>query len=156
MNSALERRIIAALLISVGIILALFEFYIPRPLPWVKPGLANAATLLALYVLGARVALLVSTVRVFVAHLLFGGFAGPAFMMSFGAAFVSTIAMIVAVRFGRRVVGPIGVSLVGAFAHVLTQLTLAGIFLVGHNSSQTKLQNYIQMLYQNSPCQPLS
>jgi heptaprenyl diphosphate synthase len=39
-------------LIVVGLLLFIFEAYLPRPVPWLKFGLANIVTLIALYWIG--------------------------------------------------------------------------------------------------------
>ncbi|HOT97821.1 MAG TPA: Gx transporter family protein [bacterium] len=41
-----------ALLTADGLALSLFESVMPRPLPWIKPGLSRIATLAALYLHG--------------------------------------------------------------------------------------------------------
>ena len=47
-----EKIVLLGLFLALGMILALFEAYIPRPLPWAKPGLANVVALVTLYVFG--------------------------------------------------------------------------------------------------------
>ncbi len=108
----------------------LFEAKLPRPLPWAKPGLANIATLLALYTLGARSAWAVTLIRITVGSFVLGTFFSPGFWLSFAGGVCSCGVMIVLQRYAGRWFSVIGLSLAGALAHVLAQITLAALFLV--------------------------
>lgn len=119
-----------ALLAAFGLTMFLFESGLPRPLPWAKPGLANIATLLALYALGAGSAWAVTIVRVVVGSFLIGSFFSPGFWLSLGGGVLSCSAMVWAHRHASRWFSIVGISLLGALAHVLAQLTLAGILIV--------------------------
>ena len=127
----IKKIAILGLFLAVGIILAIFETYIPRPLPWIKPGLANVATLTVLYLFGPREAISINSLRAVLVYLFTVGFGGPGFWIAFIASFVSAFAMFLVVRSSAPNVGPIGVSMVGAFAHIISQLTIAGLFIVG-------------------------
>lgn len=118
------------MLAAFGLILFLFESALPRPLPWAKPGLANIATLLALYSLGANSAWAVTLIRLAVGSFILGSFFSPGFWLSLGGGLCACGAMIFARRLGARWFSMIGVSLFGALAHVLAQITLAGILIV--------------------------
>ncbi len=108
----------------------LFEAALPRPLPWAKPGLANIATLLALYAIGANSAWAVTLIRIVVGSYMIGSFFSPGFWLSLGGGVLSCSAMVCAHRYALRWFSIIGVSLLGALAHVLAQITLAGILIV--------------------------
>ena len=127
-----QRLTRAALLAAVGLVMFLFESVLPRPLPWAKPGLANLATLLALYLLGPATAIAVTAIRVFVGSLLIGTFFSPGFWLSAGGGAAAVLAMIAGRRFGSRWLSVIGVSLAGALAHVLAQVALVGLVIVHH------------------------
>jgi heptaprenyl diphosphate synthase len=127
----LQKTVILGLLLATAIILAIFEIYIPRPLPWVKPGLANVVALTAIYLFGLREAIAINCLRVVLVNLLTGGFAGPGFWLALSASFFAAISMFVAIRAGAPKIGPIGVSMLGAFVHVATQLLFAGFFVIG-------------------------
>lgn len=119
-----------ALLAAFGLVMFLFEAALPRPLPWAKPGLANIATLLALYSLGARSAWAVTVIRILVGSFMLGSFFSPGFWLSLGGGMLSCGAMILARRGAARWFSLVGVSLLGALAHVLAQIILAGILIV--------------------------
>jgi len=119
-----------AVLVAFGLILFLFESAIPRPLPWLKPGLANLVTLITLYLYGFRPALLVVTLRVVIAGFLLGTFGNPAFVFAFTGGLGATLVMGTLIRCCRNVFSVIGVSIVGAFVHNLIQVVLAAQFIV--------------------------
>jgi len=119
-----------AVLVAFGLILFLFESAIPRPLPWLKPGLANLVTLVTLYLYGFRPALLVVTLRVVLAGLLLGSFGNPAFVFALAGGLGATFVMGALVTYGKDVFSVIGVSIAGAFAHNLVQIFLAAQFIV--------------------------
>lgn len=114
-----------ALLTCIGLILYVFETYIPQPLPWAKLGLSQMAALMSLYVFGWREALIVTVARGVLGALLLGSFAGPAFWLSIGAGLTSVAIMSVVHITWDKQVSIVGVSLCGAMTHNLTQLLLA-------------------------------
>ncbi len=113
-----------AVLIGFGLILYLFENLLPRPLPWIKLGLAQTAGLLALYLMGWREAICVTVGRVFVGTLLVGEMGGPAFWLSLIAGLTAIWVMVFVRHLAKNAVSIIGVSLCGAMTHNLTQLLL--------------------------------
>ena len=119
-----------ALLTTVGLVLFIFESLIPRPLPWLKPGLANAASLLALYLYGLVPALVVAALRVVLGSLILGSFFNPVFIFSLGGAVVATVMMGLGKRFSGQHLSVVGISVLGAFAHNLTQAALAYFWVV--------------------------
>jgi len=122
-----------AILVAAGSVLFLFESTIPRPLPWLKPGLSNLVTLIALCLYGFRAAFLVMFLRVILGALILGTLFNPAFLFALGGGIVSTTLMALAYPHSRKIFSLIGVSLIGAFSHNLTQLCLAA-FLVIHRT----------------------
>jgi len=120
-----------ALLTGFGLALYLFESLIPRPLPWIKPGLANIATIVALYTLGPAAACIVSMLRCVLGSLVGGTLMSPSFWLSICGAASSVTAMIIVRRLGKKIFSIIGVGMIGAFAHMLTQVTVAGFLVVG-------------------------
>jgi heptaprenyl diphosphate synthase len=126
-NSKLVRL---SLLIGLGLVLFLFESLIPRPLPWLKPGLAQIATLIALYTIGMNEAFIVAITRVFVGSLLLGSLFNPAFILSLGGSIAATVVMAFTFRFFTRFFSIFGISILGAVTHNLTQLVLVQILIV--------------------------
>lgn len=118
-------------LASLAIILSYFEMLIPAPVPvpGIKLGLANIVVVIALYTLSPKIAFNISLVRVFSVAFLFGGIS--TLLYSFSSAIVSFIIMYLFKK--SKLFSIIGVSIIGSFAHVTTQLYVAS--LVVHNSA---------------------
>ncbi|MGQ9559271.1 MAG: Gx transporter family protein [Candidatus Oleimicrobiaceae bacterium] len=126
-----SRRIAyCGLLVATGLVLFLFENLIPRPLPWMKPGLANTAGLVALYLFGAREAAAVTFLRVVVGALILGTLFNPSFFLSLGGGITAVIAMTAVRHFGQEFFSIVGVSVCGAAGHNLAQLSLAYALIV--------------------------
>lgn len=125
------RRIsLLGLLVALALALHLLESQIPTPLPWVRPGLANVMTLLALLTLGWRAGALVTLLRVVLGGLLTGGFPGPGFVLSLAGGLASTAAMALMAGGVGRLWSPIAASATGAVAHGGAQvLVLTGVLL---------------------------
>lgn len=118
-------------LASLAIILSYFEMLIPAPVPvpGIKLGLANIVVVIALYTLSPKIAFNISLVRVFSVAFLFGGLS--TLLYSFSSACVSFLIMYAFKK--SKLFSVIGVSIIGSFAHVTTQLYVAS--LVVDNSS---------------------
>lgn len=122
-----------ARLAAAAIALTCLETALPSPLPGVKPGLANIVTLLVLYRFGWRVAVQVSLLRIVAAALLFGTFLTPTFWLALCGGLASLAVLGVAMRgLPARWFGPVGLSVIAAFAHIGAQLVLAYAWLIPH------------------------
>ena len=126
-----SRRIATlGLLVAVGVSLFVLEALIPLPVPFLKVGLANISTLLALMLFDAPAALLVVGLRVVIGSLLTGSLFSPAFVMAIGGGLASAAAMGIARTAFRDAFSPIGLSVIGSVTHVVAQLTLVSLFFV--------------------------
>ena len=113
------------MLTALALALYALESMLPRPLPWMRLGLSNTLVLTVLLVYGFKYAFSVSVIRTLLGSLLLGSFLGPGFVISISAGVVSCTVMGIAYFTGRRVLGTVGISVLGALAHNLTQLTVA-------------------------------
>ncbi len=98
-------------------------------LPWFRPGFGNIATILALYLFGAGDAVKVTLLRVVLGALVLGRLFTPVFVFAFTGGLASVLVM-AAVRRRAGVFGPVGVSVLGAVAHNMTQLAVAYLLFV--------------------------
>lgn len=121
-----------AKLAALAIGLHLIEAVVPSPLPGVKPGIANIVTLYILYRFDFATAAWVSFLRVFASSLLFGNFLSPTFVLSLSGAMMSLVALYFAQHLPRRYFGPVSLSILAAFAHMLAQLLLVRFWLIPH------------------------
>jgi len=119
-------------LLLLAVALAALEYFIPRiPLvPWLKPGLANIVTVVWLVRYGMVEALLFSLLRTWTTGFYFG-FSFMTLLLALAGAVAATVAMGVMWRlFGRsRLLGLVGLGLIGAFAHNAGQLAAAYLIL---------------------------
>ncbi len=119
-----------ALFIGLGLILFIFETLIPRPLPWLKLGFAHIVTLLALYLLDARAAVIVVLGRIFLGSLMLGTFFNPTFFLSLSGGLGATLLMIILKNQCHKIFSIFGVSIAGAVTHNLIQLFVANWLII--------------------------
>lgn len=119
----------AALAIAVHVV----EAAIPLPLPGVKPGLANAVTLVVLLRHGWRIAAWVAALRVLAGSLLTGTFMAPAFWLSAAGAGASLAALALALVLPRPLrPAAVGLSVAAALAHMAAQFAVAAAWFIPH------------------------
>jgi heptaprenyl diphosphate synthase len=118
-----QKMVRLSLLVSLATVLSILENQLPIPRPlWLKLGLANVITLLALIMYGMQAAVIVACVRALLAGI-FGVL--PMIIFSLPAAFTSSLSMGVLHRVSGRRLSIIGLSVSGAVVHNLTQLLVA-------------------------------
>ena len=115
------------MLIALAMVLSYVEMLIPLPvgIPGVKPGLANLVVFLALYMMTAREALLISMVRILLVSITFGN--GSAFLYSMAGGILSFLVMWIFQK--KDFLLPSGVSIAGGIAHNVGQLLMAAVIL---------------------------
>ncbi len=122
--SPTHRLTTIAFLSATGIALFVLESYIPMPLPFLKIGLANISSVIALVMLGAAPMFGVVLFRVVAGSLLSGSFLSPAFVLAIAAGIVAAAAMATARLALKNLFSPFGLSLIGSFVHVGVQLLI--------------------------------
>jgi len=123
-----DRRIAALAVAAVGLSIA--EAAIPLPVPGLKPGLANIVTLLVLYRFGWGAAVWVTLLRIVASALALGTFLTPTFVLSLGGGLASLLVLALLVRLPAAWLGPVGISILAALAHMTAQLWLVDIWLL--------------------------
>lgn len=121
-----------ALWSAIGVVLAGIDHLIPKPLPWIKLGLANGAALVVLFTYGWKSAFTVNVTRVFITGLLLGTWASPAFILSLSGAVSSVAVMSITMMLLPRYLGPVGISTIGAWTHMLTQFIVVSLIITRH------------------------
>ncbi|MGD8352730.1 MAG: Gx transporter family protein [Pseudomonadota bacterium] len=117
-----------ALLVAGAFALASLERVVPNPFPMVRMGLGNIMTLVAFAVLGVTGGIWVTAGRVGLVALLWGGLISPTAVLSAAGGAVSLLVMVPLVTSGRFSL--YGISMGGAYAHILGQLTAAVLLYV--------------------------
>jgi heptaprenyl diphosphate synthase len=118
-------------LIVIGLLLFIFENYLPRPVPWMKLGLANIVTVIALYWLNWKAAVIVTLFRILIGSFFTGNLFTPGFFLSISGGIFAVTAM--GIIFHLRIFGIISVSITGAIFHNVGQLLFA-IYILFKNS----------------------
>lgn len=119
-----------AMLVALALVLAIVERWIPLellvPVPGLKLGLANIVTLVALLRLRPIDALAILMVRI----LIMGSITGlTAMLFSLGGGLLALLIMWLLSRWEDRVFSVIGISVAGAAAHNIGQVSVAGLIL---------------------------
>ncbi len=126
-RSNTKRLTALALSVATAMLLSYIEHLLPVfvPIPGVKIGLANIATVFVLYTMGALPAAVVSAVRVFLSALLFGNVLGLLYSAS-GAA-LALLGMVLLKKLGKF--SAIGVSVAGGVLHNMAQIAAASLVM---------------------------
>lgn len=121
-----QRTARLGLLLSVAAVLHVIEAQLPSlPLPGARLGLANLASILAIYAWGWREGLLVAVLRQVLGGLFTGALLGPPFWFGLVGAVLSVFVMGSAVVASQGRLPTIPVSILGAVAHNMGQLVVA-------------------------------
>ncbi len=127
MSSKSSREL--TLLMAAAAVLGIIDGMIPKPLPFMKLGLANVASVLALIRFGYLKTLELNAVRAMAVGLITGIIATPTFLLSMSGALASATVMAAVRRvFGSRV-SLCGISAAGAVSSLWAQLLAAGLIL---------------------------
>ena len=127
------RRDVAALLGACCIFLSLIEYMIPKPVPFLRLGLANLPVLVALGLLSGPQVLLVVSIKVIGQGLINGTLFSYIFVLSAAGSFASGISMLAVSRLGPKMISYIGISVTGALASTAAQLSLASLLVFGRS-----------------------
>jgi heptaprenyl diphosphate synthase len=122
------------LLVTCASLLQLAEAFFPQPVPGIKLGLANMITIVALVDLGFGPAIEIAILRTVISSLLLGTFLSTTFILSFTSAITSSLIMgffyTIMKHMKKPLLSLVGISLLGAVAHNLTQLAVVYFILI--------------------------
>jgi heptaprenyl diphosphate synthase len=120
----IRKLLITALLVSFALILSFVETFVPvLSIPGAKLGLANIATLLALYMYDFKTSIIVVLLRIMLAAFMFTHFTALIYSLSGGI--ISLAAMYLTMKLANDKLSIIGVSIIGAIFHNIAQLAVA-------------------------------
>lgn len=133
-----RQELLIAYLAAAAVGTHILEATLPGLGPWFKPGLANTFTLVAFFHLGWKAAAGVATIRVMAGSLALGTFLSPTFFLSFSGAMGAVLTMGVCQMLRSQPdknngLGPVGISLLAALAHMIFQVIAAWLLIVGHS-----------------------
>lgn len=118
---------LTGLLAAFSIILSYIEYLLPIniAIPGIKPGIANVAIVVALYILDYKKAIIIDVIKLIVIGILFGN--AFSIMFSVAGALLSLLVMIVAKKI--KIFTILAVSVCGGVFHNVGQLIIA-IFIM--------------------------
>ena len=125
-RTMLRRLLLIALLTAMAILLNAFDMALTLPVPSVRIGLSHILTIVALYTLGRKEALLVVLFKVLLSALLFGKLASPSFFI----ALAGNSAALFFLTAAYRRLSLIPLSMGGAFCNNLGQILVVYLFFV--------------------------
>jgi heptaprenyl diphosphate synthase len=120
-----------ALLAAFSLFLSTVEYMIPKPVPFMRIGLANLPLLIGLGLLDSREYILLALLKVLGQGLVTGTIFSYIVLFSLGGTVSSAFIMYVLFRYGRKWTSLIGISIAGAMASNITQLQLSRLILFG-------------------------
>lgn len=125
-----KKTVFLSLMIAYSLVLYIIESMLPTLYfiaPGAKLGLTNIVTLSLMYILGAKDAFIVMTIRIIMSSI-FGG-SMSAFMYSFGGGFLSLLAMYIVKKMNFKTVSIIGISVIGAMFFNIGQLLVSAAII---------------------------
>jgi len=127
-----ETRKNIALLGAFCLFLSTIEFMIPKPMPFLRIGIANLPLMLALDIFPFHTFLALVAVKVFGQAIVTGTLFSYIFLFSLAGTFLSALSMYSLRRLlGRGRISFIGIGAAGAMMSNISQLGLAWVFIFG-------------------------
>ncbi len=123
----LLKRILFAALLALGMVLYVLEGLFPPlvPVPGAKLGLSNILVLFTMLFLGYGEGILLAIARSVLGSFIAGTLLAPGALLSLSGGVVSALIVALSLRYLRPPLGLVGVSILGAIAHNVTQLCVA-------------------------------
>jgi len=129
--------VILAYFTAFAVTIYVLENIIPKPLPFFKLGLANVVVLLLLWNRKSLAALIIILSKTILGGLITGMLLSPMTIISLGASIAAYLMMFGAIK-TRLGFSVLGISIIGATIHNLTQLAIVNWLLV-HSDEVWKL-----------------
>ena len=133
MTRVSDRTRLIALLGALCLFLSTVEFMIPKPLPFMRLGLANLPILVGLSLLTVPEILILVALKVAGQGLVNGTLFSYIFLFSAAGSLASGLVMLLIHRAGGRYFTLVGTSILGALSSNLVQLLLSRLMVFGDN-----------------------
>lgn len=129
-----KRKIfLISFLTAISSILSVLDTMIPKPIPFIKIGLANIVSLILVKEERLSIGLQVTLLRVLISSLMIGTFLSYTFLLSFSGAIGSLLLMSLFFKLCKNQISEIGISVIGAFFNVAFQ-GIVVILFYGYDS----------------------
>lgn len=125
---------ILAILAATAMFFSTLEYLVPKPVPFLRIGLANIPILVTLRFLRPRHVVALALLKVAGQGLINGTLASYVFLFSLFGTLASIAVMLAAMRLGGERISLVGISTAGALASNVVQVTLSVLFIFGPQS----------------------
>ena len=131
-----EKTSALVVLVSLCFYLSAIEYAIPKPMPFMRLGLANLPVILSLNFLGAGEYFALVLIKVLIQAVISGTLFSYVALLSFAGSFSSAIIMFVLYRifYRSKAVSFLGISVAGAMCNNVAQLAVSRLILFGANT----------------------
>lgn len=114
---------------ALCLFLSAIEYIIPKPLPFMRLGLANMPIILSLYFFRTKYVVLLVLLKIVGQGFITGTFFSYIFLFSLSGSLFAGIFMLIIHRIGKKQVSAIGISIIGALANACSQIILSDLIL---------------------------
>lgn len=118
-----------AFFVALSMFLSIIEFAIPKPLPFIRLGLANISIVISLFVLPIKYNFLLVLLKVFIQGIISGTLLSYVFLFSFVGSFSSLLLMLLFKNLFTKHISCIGLSLIGSLANNSAQIILSYLLI---------------------------
>jgi heptaprenyl diphosphate synthase len=132
--SLTRRADLVAFMGALCLFLSAIEYMIPKPIPFLRVGIANVPILLCLDLLPVPLLLLVVVLKVLGQGLIGGTLISYVFLFSAVGSFASASSMLLFRRVFARRISLVGVGVLGALFSNITQILLARVLIFGEGA----------------------
>ncbi|MCL2295004.1 MAG: Gx transporter family protein [Spirochaetes bacterium] len=129
--SLFKSRETLALLAACCIFLAMIEYIIPKPILFIRYGIANIPIMVSLKIFSPRMTMALVFLKIIGQGIITGTLFSYIFLFSLSGSLASGIAMIIIYRICKDKISMVGVSITGAFASNTVQLIIAKYLIFG-------------------------
>lgn len=133
-NKITTRLEFVALLAAFALFLSTVEYLIPKPVPFMRIGLANLPLMIGLGLLAPKEYMLLVLLKVLGQGLITGTLFSYILLFSLGGTIASSLVMYLLFHLLRKWVGMVGISMAGAMASNMVQLILSRYILFGEGA----------------------
>jgi heptaprenyl diphosphate synthase len=126
-----ERLDLVAFLGALCLFLSTIEYLIPKPIPFLRVGIANLPILIGLEILSPMELLLVVILKVLGQGLVGGTLISYVFLFSTAGSFASAVSMVAVRSLLKNRISLIGTSVIGALVGNTAQIVLARFLIFG-------------------------
>jgi heptaprenyl diphosphate synthase len=133
-SSRTSRADLVALLGGVCMFLSAIEYMIPKPIPFLRVGIANLPILVGLDLLPVPMLLLLVMLKVLGQGLVGGTLFSYVFLFSAAGSFASALSMLAARRLMGSRISLVGVGVIGALFGNTAQILLARLLIFGEGA----------------------